>query len=370
MSEVPESLENESPAIRPSRMKVVARYALALAIAALGGTVFYLLGLPLPFMLGAMSFCAVAAIAGAPVTSPLPIRPPMAAIIGAMLGAGFTTAVLADMVRWAVPLMGLVLFMLASVLVSVTYLRRVAGYDARTAYFAGMPGGLADMAIIGEAAGGDMRKIAMTHATRILIVVFTVPFFVRYVSGVELPAVRPDSVSILDVEPVVFLWLVGTCVGGVLLAHLLRMPAKYILGPMLVSAVIHALGWTDYKLPYELVIVAQIVLGAGIGCRFAGLRPREIGSMIVAGVGSTVLLLLITAAFAYGVDAVSGLNPLSLFLAYSPGGLMEMGLVAIAIGIDTAFVAAHHIVRIALVGLFAPLTFRLLPVAQAPDAAD
>ena len=37
---------------------------------------------------------------------------------------------------------------------------------AATAYFAGAPGGLATMTLIGTAMGGDERTIALTHARR------------------------------------------------------------------------------------------------------------------------------------------------------------------------------------------------------------
>ena len=53
-----------------------------------------------------------------------------------------------------------------------------------------------------------------------------------------------------------------------------------------------------------------------------------------------------------------GLEP--LILAYSPGGLAEMSMIALALGIETAFVATHHVFRIGLIVITAPLLFRLL----------
>ncbi len=48
-----------------------------------------------------------------------------------------------------------------------------------------------------------------------------------------------------------------------------------------------------------------------------------------------------------------------LSLAFAPGGLAEMSLIAIAINADAAFVATHHVVRIFLIVVLAPLAFRL-----------
>ena len=64
--------------------------------------------------------------------------------------------------------------------------------------------------------------------------------------------------------------------------------------------------------------------------------------------------------FAIGLAQVTGLPVVPLMLAFSPGGLAEMSLIAIAIGADAAFVATHHIVRIFLVIVIAPLAFKLM----------
>ena len=47
-------------------------------------------------------------------------------------------------------------------------------------------------------------------------------------------------------------------------------------------------------------------------------------------------------------------------LAFAPGGLAEMSLVAIGIGQDVPFVATHHLCRIGIVVFLAPITFKLI----------
>ena len=65
------------------------------------------------------------------------------------------------------------------------------------------------------------------------------------------------------------------------------------------------------------------------------------------------------------VEAAYGLAPLLdrpadvLVLSFAPGGLAEMALIALILGIDTAFVSAMHVMRIAIVVIGAPLVFRL-----------
>jgi membrane AbrB-like protein len=129
---------------------------------------------------------------------------------------------------------------------------------------------------------------------------------------------------------------------------------------MLVSAAVHMLGWTHFAPSYEIVNVAQLVLGTTIGCRFVGTAPSEIIRILALSIGSTVILLVVTFVFARGISYVSAYDFVSLALAYSPGGLAEMSLVALSLGTDVAFVAAHHIIRVIFVMVGAGPAFRLL----------
>jgi len=100
-------------------------------------------------------------------------------------------------------------------------------------------------------------------------------------------------------------------------------------------------------------------MGTIIGCRFIGTARSEVFRTIGLSVGSTAILLAITALFAALVVAVADLPLNSAILAYSPGGLAEMSLVALALGVDVAFVATHHVIRIVYVVIAAPLVYRL-----------
>lgn len=335
------------------------RFLLALALGILGGWLFALCRLPLPWMLGSMVFCTAAAIARAPVAAPTVIRPPMSAVIGVMLGSGFRPDLIAQLPNWLPTLAGLVLFMLACAVCCVGYFRRVAGYDPVTAFFAGMPGGLVEMVITGEEKGGDARTIALIHSARILLVVMTLPFVVQWLEGVSLGVNRTSGPSMLQTPALGWFWLVACGVLGVVLGHLVRLPAKVLLGPMLVSAAVHLVGLSDSVPPFEIVNLAQLILGVTIGCRFVGTPPQAILRILVISAGSTLILVALTLIFAFAVAHLSRYQPVPLILAYSPGGLAEMSLIALALHTEVAFVAAHHIVRVFLVMIAAGPLFGL-----------
>ncbi len=337
-----------------------ARFALALAVGAGGGWLFARLSLPLPWMLGSMAACTLAALLRAPIGAPSAVRPPMQMIIGVLLGAGFTPEVLGSLSGWIPTLAGLALFVLACGAICTVYFRKVGRLDPVSAYFAGMPGGLIEMVALGEQRGGDARTIALVHSARILLIVFALPFLASVLTGVDIGARPATGLSVLDTPWDSEVWLVATALAGGLLGRLLRLPAATLLGPMLASAGVHALGVTGFQPAYEVVNGAQLVLGTAIGCRFAGVARREVLRVLLLTLGSAVLLLALTLLFAVLVSRVSAFGIAPVMLAYSPGGLAEMSLVAVSLQIEVAFVAAHHIARIFLVTACASTVFRIL----------
>jgi uncharacterized membrane protein AbrB (regulator of aidB expression) len=99
--------------------------------------------------------------------------------------------------------------------------------------------------------------------------------------------------------------------------------------------------------------------GASVGCRFEGYPVARVLWMILVGLGLTVIMLGVTLLFGAGLQPVTGMPLPLLVLAFVPGGLAEMSLVALALTDDPAFVATNHIVRIGLVVVLASWSFRL-----------
>lgn len=343
---------------------------LALGVGTAGGAVFFALDLPLPWMMGAMVAALGAAVAGAPVALPQGLRTTMIVVLGVMLGSAFTPEVIGRMAPWAVSLGLLVPFIVLATGASLIYHRAVAGYDPVTAYFASAPGGLTDMTIMGGALGGDERTIALTHSARILLVVMLIPSAFRLIGSFD-GVQRANPFAPLDpVDAADAAVLLGCGVVGYAVARALRVPAASLVGPSVASAALHLPGITDSVLPGWAVAIAQIVVGTAIGCRFAGVPVRTVGRVLALALGSLVILLAIAAAITFTASALTGLDPRILILAYSPGGMAEMALVALALGLDPALVTTHHVVRIFLVVLLVPFVFRLLAPRRPAQGTD
>lgn len=329
--------------------------ARALAIGAVGGAIFDLLTLPLAWMLGAMVSVTIGAVMRARVAVPTPLRALTNGILGLVLGSAFTPEIFDRAGEWAFTLSVLIAYVVISAATIAVFFRRVLGYDPVTAYFSAMPGGIAEMTVVGAAMGGDGRTIALFHGARVLIVAISIPMGFRFLAGYVPQGVQAlggpiEAIGIVDVTVLVVCGVVGY-----LVAERIGVPAPTMTGPLVLSAIAHAFGLTDAKLPVLLIAFGQLGVGAAIGCRFSSANPRVVLRTLYLAAGTVVIMLALTICFAFGLAAITTWPREALLLAYAPGGIAEMCLVALVLGFDVSFVATHHVVRFVFVVLAAPI---------------
>lgn len=341
-----------------SKRAAALSFALTLAIATAGGWVMWHFHMPLAWLLGAMIATGLGALFRLPLAMPRFARPPMTALIGAMLGTSFSPEVFEHLGLWLLSLSGLAVFIATAGVAVYAYLRLVAGLDHPTAFFSAMPGGLVEMVVLGAGRGGDEKTIALIHAARIFLVVLSLPFLIQLFTGAPISRNGTCYVAFSSVELADLGWFTAAILLGVGAGILLRFPARYLMGPMAVSAILHFSGVTDFEIPSVALAAAQVVIGATVGCRFATASPGEILKVIGLSLGSTLLLLFISLGFAGVLAYWTGDRFIALVLAYSPGGVAEMSIIALSLGIEVPFVVLHHIMRVLLVVAGSTLAFR------------
>ena len=332
--------------------------ASTLGVGAAGGAVFAYFNLPLAWMIGAMTATTVATLAGAPLRMPPAFRSVMVAVLGLMLGGAFTPEILASVGLWLPSMAALLLYIAAVTAVLFLYFHKIAGYDRITAYFSASPGGLNEMVLVGGEMGGDVRTISLIHGGRVLFVVLVVPFGFALFGGYEASARPPLGAAWSDIPPVDLVVLAWCGFVGFVAARALRIPAAAVVGPMFLSAAVHTIGITTARPPGELVAFAQIVVGAAAGSRFAGIALRRVLRTLATAFGASLVMICFTTAFALALAPIAEASFPALVLAFAPGGLAEMSLIALALGVDAAFVSSHHIIRIVIVVILAPAAFR------------
>jgi len=336
----------------------IAGYVYALIVGAIGAVIFVRFSMPLPWFLGSLTACLVASVLKLPVRRPRPLSVPMRAILGVAVGSAFAPALLGRMGSMVGSLMLLVPYMIVIVVIGMYFYERLAGFDRPTAFYSAVPGGLTDMTTMAEDSGANTRSIVLTQATRIVIIVFALPLWLQWHDGITISATAASRVRLADISPgdAVVLFSIG--LGGWLTARSLGLAGAPIVGPMVASGLVHAFGLTEVRMPLEVLTFAQIGVGAMLGCQFRGLTWREFKTTMIWGIAFSLVLLAIIPIVVLGVSRMTGFDPISVLLAFAPGGQTELNLLAYILGLDVAYVALHHLTRLAIVIFGAQIVFK------------
>ena len=332
--------------------------ALALLVGAAGSVTFVYFNLPLPWFLGALTACLVASVVGAPIERPRPLAIPMRAVLGVAIGSAFTPALLDRAGSMAWSLLLLIPFMIFVIGLGMVVYEKLGKFDRPTAFFAAVPGGLTDMTAMAEDSGANARAVILVQASRIVVIVFALPLWLQWHDGLAVGQAFASRVRIWEVAPLDAAIMIGMGLGGWLGARWLGLAGAPIVGPMLVSGFAHVFGLTEARVPLEVLIIAQISVGTLLGAQFRGLTMKEFSNTMVWGIAYAFVLLVITGFTAQWVSQLTGFSPVSVLLAFAPGGQTELNLLAFVLGLDVAYIALHHLVRLGVVILGAQLVFK------------
>lgn len=298
------------------------------------------------------SFLAV--IIKVPLQGPGGLRPYVMPVIGIMLGAGFDTQTFSHLQEWAFSLIGLVIYIAVAAALVVPLYIKIGRLDPVTAFFSAMPGGLNEMTIIGGELGGDEKRIILSHAARIVVTVSFIAVYFRLVLGYNVASAAVPSGTQVAFDFKSGAILLSCAVLGWVLGKALKLPAAPLLGPLILSAIAHMTGISHSAPPPVLVICSQIILGTMMGCRFMGAPSKLIVETLVLSAIATTVMLAVSLGFAVSLHSMFGQTTQQVLLAYAPGGLTEMSLVAIAMNGDVAYIALHHLARIVILIAIAP----------------
>jgi len=336
--------------------------AMTLALAAAGTGLFWALSLPLPFLFGPLFACLIAAILGAPLRGVGQVSVAMRTILGVAIGASFTPDVLERLPQMAASVALIPLYIAVIALVGVPFFRRVYKFDWATSWYAAMPGGLQDMVIFGQEAGGDVRALSLIHATRVLIIVTVAPIILTQGFGVSLD--NPIGAPAADLPPHELLLMALAALVGWKGGERIGLFGASILGPMIVTGALSLAGFIHFRPPAEAILAAQFFIGLGIGIGYVGVTLHELRRDVLAGIVFVLILAALAAFFTEIVYLLGLAPPVDGFLAFAPGGQAEMTVLAIIVGADLGYVIIHHLTRVILVILGAPVAARIFRIKE------
>lgn len=340
----------DAPSPRRSMIKGLMTLIGAFGVAAVGGSVFHLLGFPAAWVSGATVAIAIAALFKMPVEMPNRLRDGVFVLLGISMGSGVSPETVERLPHWPISLMLLAVTVVGVTLSTTLFFRWVARWSWRTALFASVPGAMSYVIALAVETNADLRRVSIAQTVRLMMLIVALPVAIAGIApaaGVVVPPIHtagPIDMAILLV--------VGTAAG--LAAHKLRVPAGLLTGAFLSSALLHGAGIVTTNLPQWVLIPCFLAIGIVIGERFKGTDLDMLRQALVASLGGFVVG---TTFAGLGVIAVIWLTDIEFgqaALAFAPGGLEAMIALSFALAVDPAFVAAHQLFRFVAIALAMP----------------
>lgn len=339
------------------RFTAVRHLAETLAIAAAGGAALGLIGIPAGWLSGSILAVAGASLAGRPMLIPTLLMRAIFVLIGISLGAVVTPETLHGMATYPVSIAVLILAMALISVGGAGYLRLIHRWDNVDAYLAAAPGGMSQVLALGAELGGDLRAIAIVQSIRVVVIAVGLPAGLSMLGLVgQAPPRVTGGLSIGVLDELAILVAASTIVA--IIAYRIRFPGGLLFGAMLTSAVLHGSGLIHAVMPWWAANTAMVAMGAITGSRFANTPPRMLLNFVGAAFGSFAVAVTIAAAFAAVLISVLSLRAAEVMIAFAPGSVDAMMLLALALNLDPVYVGAHHLTRIFFVSLTMPLVAR------------
>jgi membrane AbrB-like protein len=336
------------------------RVAATLGISAAGGLLAELLGLPAAWVAGGLFAVAAASLAGVHTEFPRAWNAPVFLVLGIYAGGGVSHETLQQMRTWPASFALLGLSLVGLIAGSHWWLTKRCGWARHDALLASLPGALSFVVAAAENLRADMKKVAIAQSIRLIILIETIPliaFLVGHPSG-------PPTLLRKDATLVELAILVAAGVAAALVMNRLKLPGGWIIGGLIASSSLLLSGVVEAQLPAFLVIPCSIALGAIAGSRF---RPGDLALLPrIAGpaLGAFLIAVAFSALAALTVTLVFGVNIIQTLLAFAPGAMEALTVLAYQMNIDPAYVAAHHVVRFVALVIAVPIIARWLARAS------
>lgn len=326
---------------------------LSVLIGALGGGIALSLSAPMPYLIGAFVASTFASVSGVRFLGvrpnlPMSLRNLFVAVIGVMIGGSFRPGIFENFEQLYIPLLGVVVFVFVALSFNYILFRRVGRYDRVTAFYAAMPGGLIESVALGEKAGGNVEVLSLQQFSRIALVISGLPFLFLFFTGETVGSAA--GVTLAGSHQTIGFadWIVLLACGllGLYGGKAIRLPAAILVGPLVLSGAAHYFGLTQAGLPNWFISCAQVIVGAGLGARFSGFKPKQISRAISLAVISVAGMLVLDAGLVILLKLIISEPFDVLFISFAPGGVTETALIALSLNANPVFVTTLHVFRI------------------------
>jgi uncharacterized protein len=343
-----------------STLPVFARWGVLIALSVLFAALLTWARLPAALLLGSMLAGILVENGGAGILVPqLPFGFAQA-VVGCMIARVLTSTILYSFLHQWPLLLGISFSVIIASCLLGWLISKFRILPETTAIWGLLPGAASAMMVMADAYGADARLVAFMQYVRVVMVAIVASIIARL--WVHAPAVASAAPAVwfAPIHALPFFETLILVLVAVILGPISRIPAGMLLIPMFVGAVLQINGLVEIELPSWLLAVSYLVLGWTIGLRFT----RKILVYAIRALPQMIVSILMLTAFcgglAFALVEAFHVDPLTAYLATSPGGADSVAIIAASTHVDVGFVMAQQIVRFMLVLIVGPALSRFV----------
>lgn len=317
-----------------------------LILSLIGGYIFSLLHIPIPWMLGPIVIVMLAQfIYKGPLKWSGQMRDAGVVIVGTVIGVQFNTN-LFGMIGSIIFYMLLLNVILIGGSIGIAYLTSIwAKIPIKAAVLGAIPGGLGQIVIFAEEEKiEEIGIISYFQVIRLLLVVVFVPFIV---AGQVIS--KPPTDAKLTISLVLLIALAWAC------SHLMKrihLPVAFFITPIILLITLQlTTPLVMPQVPGFVMDVAQLLIGAHIGLM---LKPHMIKlpvRVLAGGIFSALALIALTFGSSFLMSLALDTTFSTSFLSTAPGGLDQMVLLADAVNAEVSLVSMFQTFRLLFIFL-------------------
>ncbi|GGE10061.1 ammonia monooxygenase [Aureimonas endophytica] len=345
-----------SPEASPSPLRP---WLLLLVLSGVFVALLELVGLPAALLLGPMLAGIIVSARGGRLRIPdLPFAGAQA-LVGCLIASSINAGILRTIAEdW--PLFCAVTA--STVLVSAvigSVLSRLQVLPGTVAVWGSSPGAASAMVIMAQAYGADARLVAVMTYTRVVCVAVVASLLSLLFAG-RAPAAEGMALADPGFDPARLSLVLAVALAGAVAGRLARIPAGALLGPIALGAALNIAGLFDPHPPQLVLGLAYALVGWRLGLNFT----RETLAAAGKAMPRILLAMLILIAFCGGLAMLlvrfAGIDPVTAYLATSPGGMDSVAIIAASSNVDRPFVMALQALRFLVVLVTGPTVARFV----------
>jgi membrane AbrB-like protein len=289
-------------------------------------------------------------------------------IIGCLVAKVLSLEIVyAFMERWPVFLVIVTIIIVSCCFLGWT-ISKLGILPGTTAIWGLLPGAASAMMLMSESFGADARLVALMQYLRVVLVVAIASIIAHLWGHVSVAPAPIIWFSVIHWLP--FLETLAIILSGSAIGYIWKPPAGMLLIPLFVGSALHLGGLVDIELPKWLLAMGYLCIGWQIGLRFTRKVLVHAARVLPQIIISILAVIVFCGGLAYLLTKFLDIDPLTAYLATSPGGVDAVAIIAASANVNVGFVMTLQLSRALLVVFVGPVISRFFSNRLSRKALD